>query len=97
MPSVYLHYFGTESSNSLLEAYGIVKDNEKQINVLKPKQCPNCNESNKPDSKFCSKCRIVLTYDAYEETLEEQKKKEDKLKELEQKNRATEQQDRGIC
>jgi hypothetical protein len=41
MPSVYLHYFGTESSNSLLEAYGIIKDSEKQINILKPKQCPN--------------------------------------------------------
>jgi integrase len=79
MPSVYLHYFGTESSNSLLEAYGIVKDNEKQINILKPKQCPNCNEPNKPDSKFCAKCRMVLTYDAYNETLENQKVKEDKL------------------
>ncbi len=47
--------------------------------MLKAKQCPNCNEPNKPESKFCLKCRMVLTYDAYSETLEEQKKKEDKL------------------
>jgi hypothetical protein len=30
----------------------------------------------KPDSKFCAKCRMVLTYDAYNETLEKQQEKE---------------------
>jgi hypothetical protein len=84
MPSVYLHYFGTESSNSLLEAYGIIKDSEKQINILKPKQCPNCNEPNKLDSKFCAKCRMVLTYDAYSETIEEKKVKDEEVKSLKQ-------------
>jgi integrase len=59
----YLHYFGNESSESLLEAYGLV-DKGVQIDQLRPKQCPNCSEPNKPDSKFCVKCRIVLTYDA---------------------------------
>ena len=61
----YLHYFGNESSESLLEAYGLVPTGQ-QIDQLKPKQCPNCSEPNKPDSKFCAKCRMVLTYDAYE-------------------------------
>jgi hypothetical protein len=79
VPSVYLHYLGTESSNSLLEAYGIVKNREKEINTLKPKQCPNCDEPNKPDSKFCAKCRMGLTYDTYNETLESEKQKQDKL------------------
>lgn len=74
----YLHYYGNESSESLLEAYGLV-DKGIQIDQLKPKQCPNCNEVNKIDSKFCAKCRMVLTYDAYSETLENQKEKEDKL------------------
>ena len=83
MPSVYLHYFGTESSNSLLEAYGIVKNREKEINTLKPKLCPNCTEPNKPDSRFCVKCRMVLTYYAYSETLEKQQEKEDKLSSME--------------
>ena len=31
-------------------------------------------ESNKPDSKFCAKCRMILTYDAYSETIEEKKR-----------------------
>jgi hypothetical protein len=42
MPQVYIHYFGTESSNSILEAYGIVKNESARTNVLKPVQCPNC-------------------------------------------------------
>jgi integrase/recombinase XerD len=85
MPQKYLHYYGNESSESLLEAYGIVSSNKRQqqIDSLKPKQCPNCSESNIPDSKFCAKCRMVLTYNAYEETLEEQKKKDKRLEDLE--------------
>ena len=56
-----------------------VIDHGIQINQLSPKQCPNCNEGNKPDSKFCAKCRMVLTYDAYEETVENKQEKEDAI------------------
>ena len=80
----YLHYFGNESSESLLEAYGIMPKGQ-QIDQLKPKQCPNCSEPNKPDSKFCAKCRMVLTYDAYSETVEEKQQKESEVKELSDK------------
>jgi integrase len=75
----YLHYFGNESNDSILEAYGIITKDKHLSEALRPKQCPNCNEPNKPDSKFCAKCRMVLTYDAYSETLESEKQKEDKL------------------
>lgn len=75
----YLHYFGNESNDSILEAYGIISKDKHLSEALRPKQCPNCNEPNKPDSKFCAKCRMVLTYDAYSETLESEKQKEDKL------------------
>ena len=71
----YIHYFGNESNDSLLEAYGIVTKDKNNYRVLRPKQCPNCNEPNKPDSKFCAKCRMVLTYDAYSETLESEAKR----------------------
>jgi hypothetical protein len=81
----YLHYFGNESSESLLEAYGIVTKDKQFSNALKPKQCPNCSEPNKPDSKFCAKCRMVLTYDAYSETIEETQRKESEVKELKEK------------
>jgi hypothetical protein len=68
----YLHYFGNESNESLLEAYGII-DKGIQLDQLRPKQCPNCNEPNKLDCKFCANCRMVLSYDAYSESLERQK------------------------
>lgn len=76
----YLHYFGNESSDSILEAYGIITKDKAQSDILRSKQCPNCNEPNKPDSKFCAKCRMVLTYDAYSETAEESMRKENELR-----------------
>ena len=86
MPEKYLHYFGNESSEGILTAYGInTKDNHELSNVLRPKQCPNCNEPNKPDSKFCAKCRMVLTYNAYNETLENQREKESEVQRLQEK------------
>jgi hypothetical protein len=65
----YLHYFGSESTESLLEAYGLIAEGQ-QIDQLRPKQCPNCDSPNKPDSKFCNSCRMVLSYDAYNEAVE---------------------------
>jgi integrase/recombinase XerD len=74
----YLHYFGNESNESLLEAYGIVASGQ-QLDQLRPKQCPNCSEPNKPDSKFCAKCRMVLSYDAYSEALEKQNQEKSEM------------------
>ena len=80
MPQLYIHYFGNESVNSLLEAKGFTKKEDKiRKNSLQPKYCTNCNESNKPDSRFCIKCKMVLSYDAYNETLTNQKAKEDRI------------------
>ena len=85
----YLHYFGNESCESILEAYGIVTKDQKLSDILKPKQCPNCNEPNKPDGKFCAKCRMVLTYDAYNETLEKEQEKETEVQKLKEEYEKT--------
>lgn len=80
----YTHYFGNESSEELLESYDVgIRPKNKDNDALRPRICPNCNESNIPDSKFCSKCRMVLAYDAYSETLENEKQKDDKLTSME--------------
>jgi hypothetical protein len=81
----YIHYFGDESSESLLEAYGIITKNQEQINALRYKQCPNCAEPNKPENQFCGKCKMVLTFGAYHETLEKEQKKESDLNDLKKK------------
>lgn len=73
MHQKYIHYFGNESNESILEAYGL-KAKLEQVDKLKPVLCPNCNEANKIDAKFCSKCRMVLSYDAYAQVLQETEK-----------------------
>jgi integrase len=88
MPQKYLHYFGNESSESILQAYGIITKEKQDIHKLRPKQCPNCNEPNKPDSKFCSKCRMVLNYDAYSETIENSQQKDDEIKTIKEQIQA---------
>jgi hypothetical protein len=52
MAQKYIHYFGNESSESLLEAYGIVTKNNVPIDTLNPKICPNCSEGNTQNSSF---------------------------------------------
>lgn len=63
MPALYLHFFGGESSKSLLQARGIITSEEKESSILQPKCCPNCQEPNTPHNKFCSRCKMVLTYE----------------------------------
>jgi integrase len=84
MPQTYIHYFGTESSNSLLEAYGVFKpeDNDQRNKLLKPRYCPNCNESNKPEAKICNSCKMILSYDSYKETVESENEMRDALAQL---------------
>jgi integrase/recombinase XerD len=82
MAQKYIHYFGNESSESLLEAYGIVTKNNIPIDTLNPKVCPNCNEGNTQDAKFCSKCRMIMSFEGYQEALESQKQKDTELQSM---------------
>jgi ribosomal protein L40E len=66
----------------ILEAYGIEEEynvTEHTKNILKAKTCQNCNEPNKPDAQFCIKCRMVLSYSAYTETLDKQKERDEEI------------------
>jgi integrase/recombinase XerD len=73
MPQVYLHYFGDESSSSILEAYGL-KPRTLEVDKLKPKECPNCSTPNKIDTKFCESCGFGLTMSAWQQVTEQVKK-----------------------
>ena len=76
MTQTYIHLSG-QSSKVILPKSGLLSSEDViNSNCLKSKQCPNCNKSNKQDSKFCIKCRMVLSYDSYEGVIiEEQQKK----------------------
>jgi integrase len=91
MPQRYIHHFGNVACESILEAYGIVTKDKQLNDALKSKLCPNCSEPNKVDSKFCANCRMVLTYDAYSETLEKQQEKDSQISALVKKQEKFEQ------
>ena len=77
MPQIYIHYFGNESVNSLLKAKAVIKEHDNlERYSFKTKICNNCNEQAKAEARFCPKCNMVLSYRAYSEALEEQKRKE---------------------
>ena len=78
----YVHFNGGESMGDLLKLKGIVKDDKRSINILKPKQCPNCSESNRPDAQFCYKCNFVISFGAYQKSMEEKQKKDQEIREL---------------
>jgi ribosomal protein L37AE/L43A len=78
----YVHYFGGESANAILKARGIITDNQQDTRLLSNKECPNCQESNTRDSKSCQKCHFVLSFQSYQQTIEEQKIKDQEISEL---------------
>ncbi|HEU4824773.1 MAG TPA: hypothetical protein VFS97_15230 [Nitrososphaeraceae archaeon] len=53
---------------------------------------PNCDETNRNDSKFCSKCKYVLHYDAYNEKIEEAEHTKKELEEMKEKINSIEKQ-----
>jgi integrase/recombinase XerD len=85
MAQKYIHYFGNESSESLLEAYGIVTKNNVPMDTLNPKICPNCNEGNTQDARFCSKCKMIMSFDGYKEVLQEQQEKDKDLQSVKER------------
>jgi hypothetical protein len=78
MVEIYTHELGGESSAMLLSAYGILPQASDSKNMLFPKQCPSCNEPNKPDALYCVKsgCGYPLNVQAYEEIKSREQEKE---------------------
>ena len=81
MPQVYIHYFGNESTKSLLQAKGIVRpeDKENDLTSIKYRECSNCLEPNKQGNNFCIKCKMVLSYESYNDKRDKDKNKISKL------------------
>ena len=84
IPQVYIHYLGNEAVNSILEARGLMKRNFQSRDDLQTKLCTNCSEPNPTFQKFCTKCQMVMSYDSYRETLDQQGKKQEEILALKQ-------------
>jgi len=86
----YQHYYADDSFDAMLVIDGLVSPSSvaaknKMKTLLKPKLCPNCDESNKPESKFCVKCKFVLSFDGFNEAIEEKSKAEGETEEIKKK------------
>jgi integrase/recombinase XerD len=85
----YSHYFNDDSFDAILTVMdglkppsNVTNSAGKKKGLLKPRVCPNCSEMNKPENRFCSKCKFVLSFDAYNEKLDESENLKKELAEL---------------
>jgi len=64
MFSTYLHLTNDDVDREMMRVYGIEDKKEVKKNNLRPRQCPDCMEINRPDAKYCFKCGYSLTEEA---------------------------------
>jgi integrase/recombinase XerD len=84
----YQHYYADDSFTAMLEADGLLAKggSTKSKDLLKAKICTNCDEPNKPESKWCAKCKFALSFDAFNEAIEEKAKTVKAVEDLERKS-----------
>jgi len=93
----YQHYYADDSFDAILTAMDglmpadMMTKGQRKKDLLKPIQCPNCDEVNTPGSKFCTKCRYVLSYDGQYELEAENEKTKKELDELKARQSKTDQ------
>lgn len=90
----YQHYLSDDSFEAMLIIDGIAAPAAASVkgkarNLLKPRICPNCDEGNKPESKFCVKCKFVLSFDAFNEVTNEAGETRKMLEEFKTKHEET--------
>nr|MDQ3853588.1 site-specific integrase [Thermoproteota archaeon] len=91
----YQHYFSDDAHIAKLEADGFLPKGssdaaKKRKELLRPKPCPNCSEPNKPESRFCAKCKFVLSFDAYNEKVQDTENMKKTVAEIQTKQTAFE-------
>ncbi len=82
MPQTYIHHLAAASSKQILQTCGVEKpwDSDSEYKSYnKIITCPNCNEPNKVENRFCFGCKMVLSYSLYTEARNDDKQKIEKL------------------
>lgn len=74
----YLHFFGQEASEKVLEAAGVLPKEKTMDQILKPKICPGCGTPNTLDVLYCCKneCRMPMNMAAWQEMENDRKKRD---------------------
>ena len=60
MAGIYVHMSGRDTDKAILKLNGIKIEEEKQEQILKPKQCLRCKTINESTNRFCRICAFVL-------------------------------------
>jgi site-specific recombinase XerD len=60
MPEHYSHLSKEQNLGKIRQADGLLPKAPQVIDILKPIQCPRCNEQNSPVNRFCGKCATPL-------------------------------------
>lgn len=69
---IYVHLNGETVDRAILRGNGIIKEEEQDEIMLKPRKCGRCGNVNKATDTFCSKCSLALD----EKTIRELKQKD---------------------
>lgn len=79
-PSKYIHLSGRDVDSTLLDYYGIKKDESKnEDTALKPKECPRCGKLNSAEAKYCSQCSLIISEKEAFESVKDEKVKGEAL------------------
>ena len=60
MASVYVHLSGRDVDRAILKLYGMEMDDESNGELLKPKKCMRCGETNPATNQVCQRCFFPL-------------------------------------
>ncbi len=61
MASVYVHLSGRDVDRAILKLYGMEMDEESDGELLKPKKCMRCGETNPATNQVCQRCFFPLS------------------------------------
>jgi len=78
MVKVYAHLADEDVDNAILEMHGI-RQKEGSVD-LEVRQCPRCTFVNPAENRFCSRCGLPLTQEAFQEVEEYEKRKMEVVK-----------------
>ena len=77
MAAIYVHMSGKDTDKAVLQANGIVIENESKESSFAPSKCVRCESPNPPINKFCKQCGLVLNKEEANEILKKDIKHEE--------------------
>ena len=81
MASKYIHLSGKDVTPAILKHHGLGKAAEQKPQETS-KLCLRCKHLNQLDNKYCDKCSLALSVEAFEEMQQKEREKEQQIKKL---------------